>query len=188
MVRTEIIFVILHYLTIEDTKDCIESIQKNYFNEDFKIIVVNNQKQEISLNTKIIIINIGENLGFAKGNNLGIEYARRNFDFDYIITCNNDVIFNDKKMFQKIENDYERTNFDLLGPSIIGRDKLNQNPHESDLLSIKKVDKEIRYLKGMKVLKTLRIDKIYFKIKIKKYKNINKGYKTKNPTRSLYYI
>ena len=70
-------YVILHYLTAEDTINCVESILKQ--NEECKIIIVDNASNNGSIeqieerykkNTSIIIIKNEKNLGFADGNNI----------------------------------------------------------------------------------------------------------------------
>lgn len=37
-----------------------------------------------------------KNLGFARGNNLGIRYARSHFEPDFIVAANSDIILNRK--------------------------------------------------------------------------------------------
>ncbi|HWQ18710.1 MAG TPA: glycosyltransferase family 2 protein, partial [Methanotrichaceae archaeon] len=41
---------------------------------------------------KMVLIKSGENYGFAKGNNIGIEFALRNFSSDYVLLLNSDTI------------------------------------------------------------------------------------------------
>ena len=76
-------FVILHYLTEYDTIDCVDSILNNVDYQDYKIIVVDNGSTNNSgetllkryrNNEKIVVIIVEENLGFARGHNIGYEY------------------------------------------------------------------------------------------------------------------
>ena len=80
-------FVILHYKNIQDTLECIASIKKQQ-NKDYSIIVVDNgtltknELKQLKKETSDIICN-QENLGFAKGNNLGCSYARKKYQPDF---------------------------------------------------------------------------------------------------------
>ena len=40
-----------------------------------------------------------KNLGFARGNNLGIRYARSHFEPDFIVAANSDIIFEQEEQF-----------------------------------------------------------------------------------------
>lgn len=92
--------IILHYGRIENTLECVESLQKIIVPKDaqIEIIVVDNAskinlKPQIS-NVKtdnIKIVKNKENLGFAGGNNVGIRIAL-NSGADYILILNNDTI------------------------------------------------------------------------------------------------
>ncbi len=127
-----IFFLILHYYCIEDTIKCVESIKKiKSYNNNIKIIIVdngskNNSKElltkKYSNNKNIEFIFNENNLGFAKGNNIGFEYIKRNYSPDFIIMTNNDVIFNDREILKKIINDYKKYQFAVLGPKIILKD------------------------------------------------------------------
>ena len=80
----------------KDSIDCIESLKKIDY-KNYKIIIVDNGSLDGSyeiLKEKFPILTIiksDENLGFAGGNNLGIEYAlKEGADFVYLL--NNDTI------------------------------------------------------------------------------------------------
>ena len=85
-------FVILNYNTYEETTACIHSINDKIDTQDYRIIVVDNASTDNSLERlketfscqsgaevpveKIELLCNKENLGFARGNNTGIRYAR----------------------------------------------------------------------------------------------------------------
>ena len=130
------VFVILHYKNIEDTIECIESIMKlNYNNKS--IIVVDNfsnngsgeKLNEIYTNNdsvKIVINN--KNLGFAKGNNIGIKIAIKD-EADFICLINNDTIIKQKDFIEKCIQVYKEKSFYICGPKIVSLiDEGNQNP------------------------------------------------------------
>ena len=78
-------FVILHYISITDTIECIESILKNINYLKYYIIVVDNGsknnsgnilKEKYKNNSNVKVILNENNLGFARGNNVGYKLAK----------------------------------------------------------------------------------------------------------------
>ena len=63
----------------------------------------NNFFIEEDCKNRITIILNGENLGFAKGNNVGIKYALEK-DFDYIFLLNNDTIISQQSFLSEMIN------------------------------------------------------------------------------------
>ena len=135
-------FVILHYITLEDTIKCVESIVKNCKKYDYNIVIVdngspNNSGEELiskySNSKRIKVISSNENLGFAKGNNLGFVYAKNNFNPDFIILCNNDTYLKDEDFCEKIAKEYSKSQFALMGPKIILKDGTLNNVTEANL-------------------------------------------------------
>lgn len=137
----KIAFVILHYLTNQDTEECINSILNNISYPNYDIVVVDNASPNKSVklienkyfnNSKIHIIENKENLGFARGNNVGYKYSKDKLKSDFIILINNDMIIEQKDFIDKIIEEYERSKFYVLGPDIISiKDKQHQNPHRT---------------------------------------------------------
>lgn len=64
------------------------SVQKQVFNNE-KVDIY-----ETAIGAKIILIKTVMNYGFARGNNIGIEYASRTLNPKYILLLNNDTIVN----------------------------------------------------------------------------------------------
>lgn len=80
---------------------------------------------------KIIYCYVGENLGYAKGNNLGTEIADKLYSDEFYIISNNDVVLKDvfdcnviKKIFD------EKLDVAVIGPRVIGLDGKEQSPHK----------------------------------------------------------
>lgn len=124
-------FVILHYLTYEDTCNCVDSIEDHCKKFNYDIIIVDNGSNNTSgeklvdkykNNSKIKIIISKENIGFAKGNNLGFEYAKTNLNPDFIILANNDTMLINDYFCSEIIKEYNISNFAVLGPKIILKD------------------------------------------------------------------
>lgn len=141
-------FVILHYKNIKDTTKCLESIKKLDNQDKIKIIVVDNntldknQLKSIKKFTKDVIL-LDENVGFAKANNIGCNYAKSKYNPDFICVINNDTVITQKDFISKIERDYEKYNFDMLGPFIETNNGDSVNPFLV-FDNITKVDNEIK--------------------------------------------
>lgn len=92
----KVVIVLLTYQQLENTLNCIESINKiSYPNYD--VILVNNYSQDntefevIKKFPKTIVINSDVNLGCSKGRNKGIDYAIKNINFKYMVFLDNDT-------------------------------------------------------------------------------------------------
>ena len=150
MYNSDLFIVIINYrqeeLTIQFVKDELSKIQLPH-----KTIIVNNSATIGSnhllckeLNAKLVedinavtdtqidvyVISSVDNLGFAKGNNLGAEFCRKWFTPEYILFTNNDIrlINNDiaEKLIQKME---EHPEVGVIGPKVIGLDGKLQSPY-----------------------------------------------------------
>jgi hypothetical protein len=98
--------VILNWNGLEDTLECLESLEKNSF-RDYKIFLVDNGSNDGSAkkfkqikDRKIEVIPNKNNLGFAAGNNLGIKKVLGQ-GFDYFMILNNDTIV-DRKFLSEL--------------------------------------------------------------------------------------
>lgn len=126
--------VVLNYLNYKDTIECINSLLDIEYN-NYDIVVVDNGskndsykilKDEFSCKDKVEVLYMSKNLGYAKGNNFGIDYCRKELHVDHVMVINNDTIIEDKDIintFLKYKNEGI-----LLGPKIINLDGENQNP------------------------------------------------------------
>lgn len=81
---------------------------------------------------EIIILKSNQNYGFAKGNNIGAEIARKFFEPEYLIFSNNDIIFDEHTFeFEAIKNCFKNDkNIALVGPKVIGLREESQSPHK----------------------------------------------------------
>jgi GT2 family glycosyltransferase len=73
-------------------------------------------------NNRVTIISNSSNLGFARGNNVGIAYAIDHFMPDFIVVLNNDVEINQSNFTTLIKQEYKRSHFSVLGPQIVNLD------------------------------------------------------------------
>lgn len=119
--------VILHYQTLELTRQCIDSVIET--DNNVNIVVVDNGsangsgdiiKKEYEQYDNINIISSDKNIGFSRGNNLGYEFLKKS-KCEFIVLLNNDTILRQKDFFRKIEADYEETKFDIMGPMVLDK-------------------------------------------------------------------
>lgn len=161
---------VLHYLTLSDTQECIISIEDVCKDLPYEIVVVDNGSpngsgQKLAEYYKeykrVYVILEKENLGFAKGNNVGYRYAQQELQADFIIMINNDTIITQKDFLQTIEKLYLEHNFYVLGPDIIStKDGSHQNPILDDINSVFKVVKAIVRHFFQVILNVLYLDSI----------------------------
>lgn len=82
------------------------------------------------LSTKIYVVHSDDNLGFARGNNLGFEILKMLVGIDYVIFSNNDIQFFEFKIsISKLIEDIKKNNdIGLVGPEVVGLDGKEQSP------------------------------------------------------------
>ena len=179
-------FLILHYNTIEETVKSVQSIVDNCVNDDYSIVIVDNASTNDSYsemqsmydnNDKIILIHNKQNLGFANGNNVGIDFIKKELDVDFIIMMNNDVYLTDIYFLKKIETIFHKYSFGVLGPMIKTPDgRCDTNPFGENNYTLEGINVTISYCKKQIKLIDTHLKCIYdFLINIKlKIKNHNK--------------
>ena len=106
----ELSIIILNYNAFDLTKKCIKSVIDHTENVDKEIILVDNGSKECDPDLfkqtfpEIELVKSPENLGFARGNNLGVERTTG----EYILLLNNDTEIRDdsiKLCLEKIKSD-----------------------------------------------------------------------------------
>lgn len=124
----EIGIVVLNYKNFRETIECVKGIllQKDV---SFYIVIVDNGSSNESFdelfaqfenNDKIHIIKSDINLGYAKGNNLGINYLR-NKGIENIFIANSDLLFKSPYVLKQIIEAYE-PGIGLINPIICNPD------------------------------------------------------------------
>lgn len=120
-------FVILNYKAYEEAIACAESVLATQTWEDIKIVIVDNGskngsaeqlREHFNDEPRVHVIAADENLGFAKGNNLGIRYAREQFDPDFIVAANSDILF-EEEICERLAGIYARRPYAILGGDIV---------------------------------------------------------------------
>lgn len=168
-------FVVLHYLSLNDTIECVDSILKNIDYENYYIVVVDNGspdnsgkvlKEKYETHSKVKVILNKKNLGFAKGNNIGFNFAKKELKSDFIALINNDTIIEQKDFIRKILDEFNRSNFHILGPDIISlKDGGHQNPRDLTLQNYDELQAMIKQYKIKLFLNYFFADKILENLK-----------------------
>lgn len=161
-------FIILHYKNIEDTIECINSINKLKGNK--KIIVVDNntlieQDEKKLKKYDIDLIKLEKNLGFAKANNIGCKHAIEKYHPDFLVVSNNDIVIEQKDFIERI---YKEESFDLLGPKIITNGGQSVNPfpvYKTKEEVEKQIDKTKKLIKIYQNVVLRNLLKLYIKFK-----------------------
>lgn len=127
--------VVLNYLNYKDTMECVDSILESQY-EICGIVIVDNGSDNDSV-TKlrnkyrkeefIRLIASKKNNGYARGNNIGIRYARKKLKADFVLVVNNDTVFIDKDYLKVLLNRYKR-GVGVIGSGILLKDRKEQPP------------------------------------------------------------
>lgn len=152
-------YVILHYLSIEDTIKCVDSIKKAHGEEKFYIVVVDNASSNGTGKTlaeyyeeeeDISVVLNSKNMGFAKGMNCGIRELKNKYSVDFIALLNNDLELIGSNWAEIIIKKYEEYNYAVLGPDIISYDsKRHENPSTKQDITAEGLKKMIRSKKAL---------------------------------------
>jgi GT2 family glycosyltransferase len=115
--KIEISIITVNYNGLEDTCALIETIP---FNDDMEVIVVDNASKNQEAETitqrypQVKVIQSDRNLGFAGGNNLGIQAAQGK----YLFLINNDTIFKAFDIQVLIDRMEDSPNVGIVCPKI----------------------------------------------------------------------
>src|SRR4030067_3369990 len=125
----KIYIVILNWNGINDTLGCIDSIQTLVY-KNYELIVVDNGSEDNSSKIirerypNIIVIENESNLGYADGNNVGIEYALQH-NADYVWLLNNDTFVDRNALTALVEIGEKNSEVGILGSKIFYYDRPN---------------------------------------------------------------
>ncbi len=117
----------VNYETPDYTLECIRSIYRNPPTCGFEIILIDNGSKDESLELvrnefpEVVCIKTGQNLGFARANNLGINNARGEF----VLLLNSDTKILDNSLDRMLEHLMSSPEVGATGPrQLDGRGKL----------------------------------------------------------------
>ncbi len=127
----KVFIIILNWCGWRDTVECLNSLKKNRYSNS-EILVVDNGsidesadklqqycQQPVSKNNyfSCSFLRNQSNLGFAGGNNTGIEYALKN-KADYILLLNNDTLIEENFLVELVKKGEEYSQAGMLGGKI----------------------------------------------------------------------
>lgn len=101
--------ILVNYNNIDDTIDCIKSLKKSTHVDPYIIVVDNHSSDRDRISelekefSELKVILNDENLGFGKANNIGIEWAFKNLEFEYILLQNNDTIIQEDTLINLVK-------------------------------------------------------------------------------------
>jgi GT2 family glycosyltransferase len=129
--KIKYIILVLVYRNTKDLIPFFESLRRN-ISYPYKIIVVESFYND-DVHNKLVDLKISynfdlvmtENKGYGSGNNIGIRYALENYQFDYLILSNSDLII---KNFFNLDEHFINYPNSILGPVITTKKGKNQNP------------------------------------------------------------
>ncbi len=179
--NTKVAFLILHYMNADVTMNCIDSILDMMSQENPEIIVVDNASRNGSYEAltekygedkRIHFLTNEENLGYARGNNVGFLYAKNTLGAGWICLANNDVVFSDALWMKKVTELYQKSPFYVLGPDIVTPDGVHQNPFHNSVSTKKSVVKSLFHDEVVYILLKLGLQrKLRSKMNIKTNQN-----------------
>lgn len=175
-------YVILHYQNMDITKECVKRLTK--LSEVSPIIIVDNHspngsgeelKEHFKTNMRVKVIVSEKNGGFAKGNNIGFVYAKKNYCPDIIVVMNSDVFIEQNSFESEIAGFMQKNYVDVCGPDIITPHGEHQNPLARSVLSDKQIKREIisGHLKQF-IFKSNALYKLHINLQRRIRKDINK--------------
>ncbi len=161
-------FVILHYKTDAQTCRCIDSIINNINDDNYIIIVVDNFSNNGSIekvekkyrkNKKIHILKNNKNLGFARGNNVGINWLNDNYKVEFIVVLNNDTQIISNDFISNVRKEFAKSNFAVMGPKILLKNK-KINPLCRQDITLERAYKENKFIIRQLVICRLRMERL----------------------------
>ena len=115
-----------HYIIVVNNSSTPES--DNKLTSDLNAVLTTDI-QARPVVSECYIISQPENLGFAKGNNLGATFALQHFKINHFLISNNDIRFIDSNVVEKLVERLDSLhNVGLIGPKVVGLDGRKQSP------------------------------------------------------------
>lgn len=146
-------YVVLHYINLEDTVSCVESIKRSHGNGMTHIAVVDNAspnqtgetlREKYENDPEVSVIISCQNLGFANGLNLGISCLRER-GVSFYVLLNNDTELNGENWDTVIVEKYNKYHFGVIGPDIVSPDgNRHDNPSAKQDISLRGLRRMIR--------------------------------------------
>lgn len=127
----------IHPIIVDNSENNAEILErlKRKTKETLSQVTISLEKEHVSvfkgryLNHDLIYIATHENLGYARGNNLGADFARLYFQDEYYLFSNNDLKFPRKFSMEELLSPMKKnTTIAVVGPSIKTPEGEQQSP------------------------------------------------------------
>lgn len=169
--KYRIMFIILHYKAIDDTRKCIESITALDGTEQDAVVLVDNSiklsdtgkqlKEKYSSLPQFFYVENNKNSSFSHGNNLGYQFAKSLGGGQFVVVTNSDTYFLQKNFYQKLVHVWKKEKFHVCGPNIIDPFyRIGTSPIAYSCLTVEGAEKDIQYYQNecKKILDGTRIE------------------------------
>lgn len=117
-----IAFVVLNWNGSDDTLECLKSLRGQSVPLDVLIVDNGSNSRQIEILraglTSEMLIETGNNLGYAGGNNVGLQWAL-NSEYEWILILNNDTIAAPDMLARLLEAAKQAPQFSCFSPMII---------------------------------------------------------------------
>lgn len=123
-----VIFIAVVYKNVDDLRKFLSDLNINY---SYKVVIVDNYySDEISSDIKKIASDFAcdyipnDNTGYGAGNNVGINYASKCYEFQYLVVCNTDILINKFNL-----DEFNYNDCCVIAPMIENKNGKLQNPY-----------------------------------------------------------
>lgn len=120
--QPKVFIIILNWNNLQDTVECLESLKKLDY-QNFEIVLVDNASTDGSVQVleeeypEVILLKNERNLGYAVGNNKGIEKAME-LGCDFIFLLNNDTTVDGNCLKELVKTAESDLHIGIVGPKI----------------------------------------------------------------------
>lgn len=127
MANPSVGIIILNWNNAPDTIQCITAVLASDY-EPYEIIVVDNNSHDDSVQQiraqfpQVTLIQNPENLGYAQGNNVGMQYALER-QADYILILNDDTVVAADMLSELVKAAQANPKSGILGPKIYSQEE-----------------------------------------------------------------
>ena len=109
--------------------NCSDTLSGNKLAEACGGVCVQSQGDIQDKDERVFVLPVEDNLGYARGNNLGAKFLLDNFDCDYLLFTNDDIVLEDADVVSKLIDCFEIHEVGAVGPRVVGIDGIDQSPH-----------------------------------------------------------
>jgi GT2 family glycosyltransferase/glycosyltransferase involved in cell wall biosynthesis len=131
-------FVVLQFNNPEVTARCVTSLRRlDGSGRPVHVVVVDNGSEPAAVARTqslfagmddVSLVFTGENLGFARGNNVGYRHAHEQLAADFIAVINNDTVVGDADFVARCLDIFSSSACSVIGPDIVTPDGRHENP------------------------------------------------------------